>query len=78
MHAGGHRPQTGDSPWESVPFWYDHVIETVLVISAVLALVGAVVFFAMMFWAAREDGRDQRARDAAADRDAVNRRRNSP
>jgi hypothetical protein len=50
----------------------------VLVTSSVLALLGAVVFLAMMFWAAREDGRDQRARDEAARREAVSRRRNSP
>jgi len=44
----------------------------VLVLSAVLTLAGAVVFLALMFWAAREDGRDQRRRDAAA---GVRRRR---
>jgi hypothetical protein len=41
-------------------------METVLVISSVLTLAGFVVFMALMFWAAREDGRDQRRRDAAA------------
>jgi hypothetical protein len=50
----------------------------VLVISSVLALLGAVVFLAMMLWAAREDGRDQRARDAAAGRNALSRREKRP
>jgi uncharacterized membrane protein len=44
-------------------------METFLVISSVIAFVGVVVYFVLMFWAAREDGRDQRARDAAAGRD---------
>jgi uncharacterized membrane protein len=35
-----------------------------LVVSAVFAVLGAVVFFGLMLWAAREDGRDQRARNA--------------
>jgi hypothetical protein len=39
----------------------------VLVVSAVFAALGAIVFMALMFWAAREDGRDQRARDARRD-----------
>jgi hypothetical protein len=39
-------------------------VTVVLVVSAVFAALGALVFFALMLWAAREDGRDQRARDA--------------
>jgi uncharacterized membrane protein len=34
------------------------------VVTAVLAVLGALVFMGLMFWAAREDGRDQRSRDA--------------
>ena len=35
----------------------------ILVLSAVLALGGAVVWIALLLWAAREDGRDQARRD---------------
>ena len=35
----------------------------VLVLSAVLGLVGAAVWIALLLWAAREDGRDQERRD---------------
>jgi hypothetical protein len=37
---------------------------TILVVAAVLSLLGVAVFFALTLWAAREDGRDQRRRDA--------------
>jgi hypothetical protein len=37
---------------------------TFLVISAIFSALGLVVFFALSLWAAREDGRDQRRRDA--------------
>jgi hypothetical protein len=35
----------------------------VLIVSALLGLVGAVVWIALLIWAAREDGRDQDRRD---------------
>ena len=35
----------------------------VLVISAVLSLMGVVVWIGLLLWAAREDGRDQAERD---------------
>ena len=35
----------------------------ILILSAVLALGGAVVWIALLLWAAREDGRDQERRD---------------
>lgn len=35
----------------------------VLIVSALLGLVGAVVWIALLIWAAREDGRDQERRD---------------
>jgi hypothetical protein len=35
----------------------------VLIVSAVLGLVGAVVWIVLLLWAAREDGRDQERRD---------------
>ena len=37
---------------------------TFLVVTAVFSVLGVVVFFALTLWAAREDGRDQRRRDA--------------
>lgn len=36
----------------------------VLVVAAVSAVVGTVVLLVSLLWAAREDGRDQRRRDA--------------
>ncbi len=45
-------------------FGYEAALITFLVISAVLSVLGVVVFFALALWAAREDGRDQRRRDA--------------
>jgi hypothetical protein len=35
----------------------------VLAISALIGLVGVVVWIALLLWAAREDGRDQERRD---------------
>jgi len=35
----------------------------ILILSAVLALGGVVVWIALLLWAAREDGRDQERRD---------------
>ncbi|HET6602085.1 MAG TPA: hypothetical protein VFG57_08975 [Gaiella sp.] len=35
----------------------------ILIVSAVLALGGAVVWIALLLWAAREDGRDQERRE---------------
>jgi hypothetical protein len=35
----------------------------VLIVSAVLALGGVVVWIVLLLWAAREDGRDQERRD---------------
>jgi hypothetical protein len=35
----------------------------VLIVSALLGLVGVVVWIALLLWAAREDGRDQERRD---------------
>ena len=35
----------------------------VLILSGLLGLVGAVVWIALLIWAAREDGRDQDRRD---------------
>ncbi len=39
-------------------------VTTFLVITAAISIIGVVVFFALTLWAAREDGRDQRRRDA--------------
>jgi len=36
----------------------------ILIVSAVLALGGVVVWIVLLLWAAREDGRDQERRDA--------------
>jgi hypothetical protein len=36
----------------------------ILVFTAVMAVLGALAFMGLALWAAREDGRDQRARDA--------------
>jgi hypothetical protein len=36
----------------------------ILILSAVLALGGVVVWIVLLLWAAREDGRDQERRDA--------------
>ena len=36
----------------------------VLVVSAVLSLMGVVVWIGLLLWAAREDGRDQRRRES--------------
>ena len=35
----------------------------VLILSALLGLLGVVVWIGMLLWAAREDGRDQERRD---------------
>ena len=35
----------------------------VLILSGLLGLVGAIVWIALLIWAAREDGRDQDRRD---------------
>jgi hypothetical protein len=35
----------------------------ILILSAVIALAGVVVWIALLLWAAREDGRDQDRRD---------------
>jgi len=35
----------------------------ILILSAVLALGGVVVWISLLLWAAREDGRDQERRD---------------
>ena len=35
----------------------------ILIISAVLSLAGALVYIALLLWAAREDGRDQQRRE---------------
>ena len=35
----------------------------VLIVSAVVSLMGVVVWIGLLLWAAREDGRDQRERD---------------
>ena len=35
----------------------------ILIVSAVLALGGVVVWIVLLLWAAREDGRDQERRD---------------
>ena len=39
-------------------------MRTVLIVSAFLSLASVLVYIALLLWAAREDGRDQRARDA--------------
>jgi hypothetical protein len=36
----------------------------VFVLTAVLAVIGVLVYLGLSLWAAREDGRDQRRRDA--------------
>jgi hypothetical protein len=38
-------------------------VVTVLVVSSILTALGMLVFFALLLWAAREDGRDQAERD---------------
>jgi cytoskeletal protein RodZ len=35
----------------------------ILILSAVLGVVGALVWIVLLLWAAREDGRDQERRD---------------
>ena len=35
----------------------------ILIISAAVSLVGALVYIALLLWAAREDGRDQQRRE---------------
>ena len=35
----------------------------ILIISAALSLAGALVYLALLLWAAREDGRDQQRRE---------------
>lgn len=35
----------------------------ILILSAVLGVVGAIVWIVLLLWAAREDGRDQERRD---------------
>ena len=39
----------------------------ILILSAVLALGGVVVWIVLLLWAAREDGRDQELRDQLRD-----------
>jgi hypothetical protein len=39
-------------------------VTAILVVTTVFSILGAVVFIGLALWAAREDGRDQRARDA--------------
>ena len=43
---------------------YEGAVTLFFVLTAVLAVLGTLVFFALALWAAREDGRDQRRRDA--------------
>jgi hypothetical protein len=43
--------------------WNTRVVAEVLIVSALLGLVGAVVWIVLLIWAAREDGRDQKRRD---------------
>jgi hypothetical protein len=38
-------------------------VREVLIVSAVVSLMGVVVWIGLLLWAAREDGRDQRERD---------------
>lgn len=38
-------------------------MQEILIISAALSLAGALVYIALLLWAAREDGRDQQRRD---------------
>jgi hypothetical protein len=38
-------------------------VREILIISAVLSLAGALVYVALLLWAAREDGRDQQRRE---------------
>jgi hypothetical protein len=45
--------------------WDTRVMSGILIVSAVLALGGVVVWIVLLLWAAREDGRDQERRDAA-------------
>jgi hypothetical protein len=44
--------------------WWDTAsVREVLIVSAVLSLMGIVVWIGLLLWAAREDGRDQERRD---------------
>lgn len=43
--------------------WNTRVMREVLIVSAVVSLMGVVVWIGLLLWAAREDGRDQRERD---------------
>jgi hypothetical protein len=43
--------------------WKTRAVREVLVLSALLGLLGVVVWIGMLLWAAREDGRDQERRD---------------
>ena len=38
-------------------------VREILIISAALSLAGALVYLALLLWAAREDGRDQQRRE---------------
>jgi len=38
-------------------------VREVLVVSALVSLMGVVVWIGLLLWAAREDGRDQQERD---------------
>lgn len=39
-------------------------METVVIVGGILGLVAVLVWIGLLLWAAREDGRDQRRRDA--------------
>jgi hypothetical protein len=47
--------------------WDTHDVTGILILSAVLALGGVVVWIVLLLWAAREDGRDQERRDQLRD-----------
>ena len=38
-------------------------VREILIVSAALSLAGALVYLALLLWAAREDGRDQQRRE---------------
>lgn len=54
---------TALTPFARVAPWNTRVVREVLVVSAVVSLMGVVVWIGLLLWAAREDGRDQRERD---------------
>jgi hypothetical protein len=52
----------GSHPWNTL------LVREVLIVSAIVSLMGVVVWIGLLLWAAREDGRDQQRRDRQSPR----------